>query len=420
MIARARMRPLRVAVDVRIPANQWGGVQQLAEGIARGLSELDGDEEYVFLGYADAASWLEPLLGGSTRRVQVPRAWGRSSIRRAYDGMATLAPGLARSVGRVAASVGSRAIRIPNSDGRVEALGVDVIHFVTPQAYQTRVPSLYQPLDLLHVHQPEQFSPLHRAYREQAYRAYCEQARWVISMTRWGRTDIADHYGIDIGRIAVVPLPPVVEANLSDVDQRVSVEPYLLYPAQTWPHKNHLALIGALSVLRDRTLNVRVVCTGRLTDHYGEIAAYATAQGVADRITFVGYVPERQLGSLYGNALGVVFPSKFEGWGLPIVEAFAAGIPVACSDIPVLREVAGDAAVYFDPLNPRSIADCLARLWTDGRLRRTLGAAGLKRVQGMTWRRTATTFRALYRQTAGITLSDDDLALLQSPTVVDA
>jgi glycosyltransferase involved in cell wall biosynthesis len=414
------VRPIRVAIDVRMPPNQWGGVQQLVEGLARGLSGLEGTDEYLFLGYADAASWLDPALGGSAHRLEVPPAWGRTARRRLYDSVTSRA----RRLGRILAQAATPIVRprppaIPRSDGRLEALGVDVIHFVTPQAYRTEVPSLYQPHDLLHVHEPQQFSSLHRDYREHAYREFCEQAALVVAMTNWGRSDLAAHYGIDPGRIAVVPLPPVVVPPIAGIHQDVRpTDGYLLYPAQTWPHKNHLGLIGALKLVRDRHPDMRIVCTGRLTEHYGQIAKRAASLGVDDRIRFLGYVPETELRELYRGALGVVFPSRFEGWGLPVVEAFAAGTPVGCSDIPVLREVAGNAALYFDPRSAQSIANGMARLWTDATLRGTLRTAGLERVKGLTWPKAAATFRALYRQIARAGLTEEDEVLLEPPTLV--
>src|SRR6185503_135570 len=98
---------------------------------------------------------------------------------------------------------------------------------------------------------PEQFSPLHRRYRDQAYRAFSEQAHTVVSMTQWGRTDLAKHFGLPLSRIAAVPLPPVI-VDREQNDPIAGADAYLVYPAQTWPHKNHLGLIQAVALCRDR------------------------------------------------------------------------------------------------------------------------------------------------------------------------
>jgi len=415
-----RQRALRVALDVRMPRSQWGGVQQLAQGLAQGMSGLSGDDEYLFLGYPDAVSWLDPLLAGRARRVEVPPAHGRSGRRRLYDALVARSPSVASAAGRIAGSLGRSVLSIPNSDGLLESLGVDVVHFVTPQAYRTGVPSLYQPLDLLHVHVPEQFSTLHRHYRETAYRTFCEQAVVVASMTSWGREDLANHFGIDLNRIAVVPLPPVNASPETGAEQHTGrlTERYLLYPAQTWPHKNHLGLLEALAILRDRNLEVRIVFTGRKTEHFRAIARRVEELRLEGRVAFLGYVDDTELRELYRRATGLVFPSRFEGWGLPIVEAFASGIPVACSDISVLREVAGDAVAYFDPADGTSMADAIARIWTDDGLCEALRRAGHERVRHLTWDRAARTYRALYRRIAGVELTDEDRWLLQPPTLI--
>jgi glycosyltransferase involved in cell wall biosynthesis len=403
-----------------MPPSQWGGVQQLAQGLAQGLSGLSGDDEYLFLGYPDADIWLDSRISGRARRVEVSRAHGRSARRRLFDAAAARSPSLARVAGRLAGSLGRAAISTPASDGFLESLGVDVVHFVTPQAYRTRVPSLYQPLDLLHVHVPEQFTTLHRNYRETAYRTFCEQAVVVASMTAWGREDLADHFGLDRGRIAVVPLPPVNIPAGRPIEREVGGLPerYLLYPAQTWPHKNHLGLLDALALLRDRGSDVTIVCTGRKTQHFTAIARRVGELRLEGRVAFLGYVDEAELSEIYRRATGLVFPSRFEGWGLPIVEAFAGGIPVACSDIPVLREVAGAAAAYFDPDDAASMADSITRIGTDDGLRDALRRAGHERVRDLTWDRAARTYRALYRRIAGVELTDEDQRLLQPPTLV--
>jgi glycosyltransferase involved in cell wall biosynthesis len=399
-----------------MPAGQWGGVQLVAEGLARGFAELDGEDEYLFLGYEDSAKWLDPHLGANSRRVEVPVGHGRSAGRRLYDAIAARSPQAGRLIGTAGGSMG-RTARLPKSDGLAESLGLDVIHFVTPQAYLTKLPSIYQPQDLLHLHVPAQFSRLHRTYRDRAYRAFCHQAAIVAVMTAWGRDDLVKHFGLRPQRVAVVPWPPVVETSPASALPHLAGLPnrFLLYPAQTWPHKNHLGLVDALAILRNP--DIHVVCTGRLTDHHRAVERASKSKNVRNRLTFTGYIDEAMLGALYGRALGLVFPSQFEGWGLPIVEAFAAGVPVACSDIPMLDEAAGEAALRFDPADAEGMARAMERIWTDVALRDELRARGLERVRGLTWDRTSGTFRALYRSIAGIALADQDLELLRPPTL---
>jgi glycosyltransferase involved in cell wall biosynthesis len=130
---------------------------------------------------------------------------------------------------------------------------------------------------------------------------------------------------------------------------------------------------------------------------------------------FVGYVSPLDLRCLYRLARFLVFPSLFEGGGMPVFEAFAAGVPVACSNVTCLPRQAGDAALLFEPRDRAAMADALVRTWGDGALRSDLVRRGRDRVARFTWDRTARIYRAHYRQIAGRTLGEEDRALLDAP-----
>jgi len=111
--------------------------------------------------------------------------------------------------------------------------------------------------------------------------------------------------------------------------------------------------------------------------------------GVKDSVQLTGWIPSDDLLQLYARAHAFVYPSTFEGFGMPVLEAMAAGVPVACSDIAPLREVAGDAALLFDPMNEDAIADALDRIVTDAALRARLAQAGPERARRFSWERAA-------------------------------
>jgi len=414
---------LRIALDARLPQDQWGGVQQLAQGLAVGLSGLDGEDEYLFLAYDDATEWLDPFLSGPSHRVTVPRTSGRTAARRLYDIVERRSPVLASTAGRLMAPLGRRATALPSSDGTAESLGVDLLHFLTPQAYLTDLTSIYQPLDLLHVHVPESMSKLRRDYRERAYRTFSERAAMVAIMTSWGRADLSRHFGLPLDHIAAIPLAPSVEPDMparpaSDLPMLPSR--FLLYPAQTWPHKNHLGLLDALATLRTRGLDIDLVCSGRLTTHYPAIQRRIGVLGLERRVHFVGYVDAADLAELYRRARALVFPSWFEGWGLPVVEAFAFDLPVACANNTCLPEVAGGAAALFDPAKPETMVQAILEVWSDETARSALVERGRRRAAELSWSRTARIYRALYRNVAGRSLTDEDRELLAPPTLVEA
>jgi glycosyltransferase involved in cell wall biosynthesis len=184
-------------------------------------------------------------------------------------------------------------------------------------------------------------------------------------------------------RIAVIPHG--VEPAFSHLD-RSQTESYLLCVSTLHPHKNLPRLIQAYARTKR---DFRLVLTGLRGFHTGAIEKLIIELGLRDSIEITGWVPRDELYSLYGRARAFVYPSTFEGFGMPVLEALAAGIPTACSDIPPLREVAGDAALFFDPLDEDSIASAIERVMNDVALRDRLARAGRERARDFTWRRSA-------------------------------
>lgn len=409
--------PLRVCLDARLADGVAGGIQQFVMGLASGLSRLeDGDEEYWFLSHPAERGWLTPHLSGRCRPLDVAGAGARPGL---------LARGARRLVDAAAASRvgGVLPVRIPPSDGVAEARGADVMHFTIQGGFRTSIPSIYQPYDLQHVHLPRFFPAYGRKWRDVTYAELSRQARRVVVMSSWVRDDVVRHLHLPPEKVQVIPWAPVTEeypapgeADVAATRARLGLPArFALYPAQTFPHKNHLALVQAVAIARGRGEEVHVVCPGRQSAHFARVAAEVRRLGVEDLVSFPGYVSPLELRCLYRLATLLVFPSLFEGGGMPVFEAFAAGVPVACSDVTCLPAQAGDAAILFDPCDPPAIADAMARLWSDASLRATLVRRGAARVARFTWVRTARTYRALYRLVGGRPLGDEDRALLDAP-----
>ena len=194
-------------------------------------------------------------------------------------------------------------------------------------------------------------------------------------------------------------------------------ERYLYFPAKTFPSKNHLGLLQALAQVRDQGVTIPVVCSGRLNQFFPKIRQTVEALGLQQQVTFLDFVSSLEVQCLYRLSVGLIFPTLFEGWGQPVVEAFDAGVPVACSNVTSLPEVAGDAALLFDPRSVEAIGDALVRLWQDDALRQRLVAAGHERAKLFTWERTTRIFRAHYRQITGRGLTADDQVLLSEPSI---
>ena len=256
---------------------------------------------------------------------------------------------------------------------------LDAIHF----PLSVMLPSIERPaaattiLDLQHEFLPDNFGRAELAYRRLAYRAAARRSRIVIAISAHARETLIERMDLDPERVRTIHLG-VDSAVFAPSD--VSREPFLLYPANAWPHKNHATLLRAL----DRLEDYRLVLTGggleRLPPH--------------PRVDVAGLVARSELVSLYRRASALVFPSLYEGFGQPVLEALACACPVACSELPPLREVADDDAVYFDPRDPQSIADATRDAIARG------GASGPARAARFTWDECARRHDAVYRELA--------------------
>jgi glycosyltransferase involved in cell wall biosynthesis len=300
-----------------------------------------------------------------------------------------------------------KAAQVPVSDGYVESHGFDVVHFPTQVGYLTALPTIYQPWDLQHLHHPNFFAASDILTREKHYRALCNQARYVCVQTEWCKKDIIDQYRISPARMAVIPWGSVLEtyAPLSETAIRAATEKFHLpgefffYPAVTWPHKNHSLICRALHRMKsEQGRIVHVYCTGVETPYRKDLDSLAQQLGVRDQLHFLGFVRPDELQAIYRTATAMVFPSRFEGFGLPILEAFFVRLPVLCARATVLPEVAGEAALYFDPDSPEELADRMRSALDDLQLRRDLVRKGESVLRQRSMRDTAHDFQCLYER----------------------
>ena len=208
--------------------------------------------------------------------------------------------------------------------------------------------------------------------------------------------------------------PTPSPADLVEIRARLLLpDGFLLYPAQPWPHKNHERLLEALALIRDRTgTAIPLVCSGAEAAAFGRVRDRARDLGLEATTIFPGFVSPQDLRGLYDLATALVFPSRFEGWGLPVCEAFSAGLPVASSTSTGLPDLVGDAGLLFDTESTEQIADAARRLSTDEGLRADLAERGRKRSELFSWDRTARLFRAHYRRIGGQSLAEEDRILL--------
>lgn len=395
---------LKVGIDARLFSGQSGGIEQVAIGLVDALSKLtDGDEEYVVLAYPRSNDWIAPYVKGPCRMmlttgVKPMPLWKR---------LAKKAPWLARAGQQARGRVARASVTLSTSDGTTEREGVDVMHFIIQRAFFTAVPSIYHPHDLQHVHLPQFFSPRERVKRDVMLGSFCRQAKVVAVASEWVKRDVMGHFDLPEQKVQVVPItgalgayPAPTPAQLDDCRRELGLpEDFALYPAQTWPHKNHLKLLEALAVLKSRGIVAPLICSGRTNEFFGTVQKRMSELGLDGQARFVGFVSPVQLQCLYALCRCVVVPTLFEAASAPLNEAYMAGAPAACSNVTSLPEQAsGGAALVFDPNDVNDMADKIAAIWGDENLRASLVGRGKERASALTWDRAARQFREIYRR----------------------
>ncbi|WP_172838295.1 glycosyltransferase family 4 protein [Terriglobus roseus] len=260
-----------------------------------------------------------------------------------------------------------------------------------------------------HRHYPKFFSPQDYRVRETQYPAFCERARFVCVQTEWTKQDVVTQYGLDPNKVVVIRWGTAFEAysqpSAEDIEgvrqDLVLPEQFFLYPAICWPHKNHAVILRALALLKTRKGPApHVVFTGKPAEYQKTVEALAQELGVADKVSFLGFTTSSQIQVLFHLATALLFPSHFEGLGLPILEAFRAGLPVISSNATVLSEVTGDAALLFPPNSPEELADAMEKILASPELREKLSARGAKVLENYSIEETARQFFRLYRRIA--------------------
>jgi glycosyltransferase involved in cell wall biosynthesis len=294
--------------------------------------------------------------------------------------------------------------------GEIERLEPDLVHF--PQSVMDpltlSLPSVLTLHDIQHEYHPEFFAPQELQFRRRTYKPSAEKASLIITDTEFTRQTLVEKYHVPAAKVYPIFMGVDHTTFRSDHPQEELrrlrekyrlPEQFAFYPANTWPHKNHVRLVRAWALLRRRiSVNCPLVLTGKAREGHGSFLAEVEQQGLQQEILYLGYVPRQEMPLLYAAASLLIFPSLFEGFGLPVLEAMASGCPVACSNLTTLPEIAGGAALLFDPYSEEEIAEAAQRLIEDEEIRQALRQRGLERAQEFSWQKTAReTLQVYYR-----------------------
>jgi glycosyltransferase involved in cell wall biosynthesis len=367
--------PVRIAIDARKLRDY--GIGTYVRNLLRHLSRIDQTTEYVLFCRGADCDAVEQL--GENFRA-VPESARPYSIR--------------------------EQLRIP-LDLRRE--GIDLFHaphYVLPPLIPCK--SVVTIHDCIHLRFP-QYLPNRLAY------AYARSSLWiathrsnrVLTVSEASKRDILRYFSIPENKIDVIynaiderygeaPSPDEVLR----VRERYQLnDPFVLYAGNIKPHKNLERLIEAFNTLRRSGLDtVKLVIIGDEISKYAALRRAVHKYKLHKHVRFFGFVPDKTLAVLYRLAGVFVFPSLYEGFGLPPLEAMASGTPVITSNVSSLPEVVGDAALLIDPYEPDAIADAMRRVLTEPALREDLRQRGLQRVKEFSWDRSVRRVHEIYQE----------------------
>ena len=271
-----------------------------------------------------------------------------------------------------------------------EDLAFDLVHSTCSYIHPEMIafPGILTIQDLQHLHYPEFFSKEDWDNREHLYRESAARAMHIICSSEFTRRDVNERFGVPLEKMTTIWNIPsdAVWREIPSVKRRALLDAmgvkdrFLFYPAHCWPHKNHARLVEAIgSIAGELPGDMTVVLTGGPFPPEHPAAALMRERRLGSRVVHLGYRSPFEVRALFQDCVALVFPSLFEGFGMPVAEAIIAGKPVACSNVTSLPEIGGDAAVMFDPLDVEAMAARILDIATDAELRASLSAAARRR-----------------------------------------
>jgi glycosyltransferase involved in cell wall biosynthesis len=286
---------------------------------------------------------------------------------------------------------------------------LDLIHFpgTTVQSRPQNIPTVVTIHDLQHLYWPGFFSLRERLRRWRQDRPSIQQAARIIAISDFTRKTIGEKFPTAVPKtttihsgVAAEFFQPAAEGTKSALRQRYKLpDHFALYPAYCWPHKNHKRLFEAIHILKHHfNTGYRLVLSGFTPEETPADWRPLLDSLGGDTVQIVGYLPDKEMPILYQTADLLVFPSLFEGFGLPVLEAMAAGTAVICANIGSLLEIAGNAAVLVDPFDSFALAKAMHCLLASPDRREKLIENGRQQAQSFSWETTAKETLRVYHE----------------------
>lgn len=384
---------MNIAIDVVPIRNngEIGGAFQTVLELIKGLANFNSEDNYFLL----TAEWNHEFfsmfdeLGVKRILVQtssVDNSVKNSKINRYIQKFVAKYPFVNKLI-RKAKDVTSAKINILNNHNiHVLFCPMSAVQYADPD-----IPVVSLIHDLQHIYYPQFFTEDEINHRNQFYENIKEKADHIICVSEFTRKTVLNSLQILQERTHVIYTSIQLRNGDLSVDEidlvlkrfNLYKKRYLFYPANLWEHKNHKILLNAISIYINQhsEQEIYLCLSGSLLNKKQDFDATLRKMKLADRVQHLGYVSDREVAIIMSKAEALIFPSLFEGFGIPVAEAMAAGVPVLCSNGSSLPEVAGNAALYFDPRKPLDIASCLYRLLNDSALRERMISLGYEQIK---------------------------------------
>ena len=374
------VNPLRIAIDAHAVGAKLGGNESYAVNLIEALAQIDRINNYTVYVTTDAG------------RDRFDRRWSNFNVR------STLPH--------------TPLIRIPLTlSAELRKNPVDVLHVQFTAPPFCPCPTVVSIHDLSFEHLPQTFKRRSRTQLRLTVRHSARRAARILSLSEHTRRDIISTYGIAPERVSAIPIAaPSHFARVEDDSELQRVRhnygihgDYILSVGSIQPRKNLVRLVKAYASLRDANSGdklPKLVLVGKCAWLYDETLRSLDETGVRESVVLTGYVPEKDLPALYSSALCFIYPSYFEGFGLPPLEAMKCGAPVIVGNKTSLPEVVGDAAIAVDPFDVDAIAGAIKHVIEDPALRNELSFKGQQRASAFDWRETARRTLAVYEEVA--------------------
>jgi glycosyltransferase involved in cell wall biosynthesis len=369
-------------IALTLAPRKSGGIETYFRSLVRTLQEIDKENQYTIVLPKQLIHEIE-LTAGNFKTLGIGDPGYQKLFRRLRLSKASAEANSAKQIGN---------------------LGCDLLHFPLhviqpPNITGKKVISV---MDIQEEYWPEFFSKEDLKSRELSHKSSILEADHIITISDYTKQTIIDKYGIEPEKITSIHLSYDETAFMKPAPKLSITLPknYFYYPAATWPHKNHLRLLEAFAILKQRQPDFHLVLSGIKMQANNELQKKIDELRMTDTVHVLGYMPDNELPLIYRQAFALVFPSLFEGFGIPLLEAMASGCPVAASSTTSIPEVAGDAAIYFDPLKPEEIAAKMEALIQDSKLRKDLVKKGFHRIKAFSEKRMAEETVAVYEKVA--------------------